>query len=130
MISHSSEFRCFGKPFSHLFAQRFEIGGGGAAGVDQEVGVLLDICARPARAAHPGVVDQLPGLQVVGVVGRPVEENPAGLRKVDPAVRSLVGWVASRLASCSAIRAASAAGSPGAPSKRRLGDHPAVGQAV
>ena len=46
---------------------------------------------------------------------RPVEENPAGLRKVEPAERSLVGWVASRRASCASMRAASAAGSPRGP---------------
>ena len=46
---------------------------------------------------------------------RPVEENPAGLRKVDPAERSFVGWLASRRASCYSLRRASAAGSPGGP---------------
>ena len=43
---------------------------------------------------------------------RPVEENPAGLRKVEPAERSFVGCEASRRAICSSIRWASAAGSP------------------
>jgi hypothetical protein len=74
-----------------------------------------DIWAPPkTHAAQTGIVDHLPRLQIMRVIAWPVDENPAGLRKVLPALRSFVGWVASRLASCASIRAASSAGSPAA----------------
>ena len=46
------------------------------------------------------------------IIGCPVLLRPKGLRKVEPADLSLVGWLASRLAIWSSIFAARAAGSP------------------
>ena len=54
---------------SHLLAQPFQIRRCGVARIDQEIGVHFRHL-RPAspRAAHPGVVDHLPGFQLMGVV--------------------------------------------------------------
>ena len=61
---------------AHLFAQAFDIGGGGVAGVDQEIRVLLgDHRAAAPDAAAAGCVDELPGL----VAGRIGEGRAAGL---------------------------------------------------
>src|SRR5262249_13701122 len=59
----------------HLLAEAFEIGGGGVAGIDEEVRVLLrDLGAAAREAAAAGTVDQLPGL----VAGRGGEGRAAG----------------------------------------------------
>src|SRR6185437_5864519 len=60
---------------AHFLAQPLDIGGGGAAGVDQEIGVLLrDHRAAAHEAAAAGAVDQLPCL----VTGRVGEGRAAG----------------------------------------------------
>ena len=62
---------------AHFLAQPFEVGGGGAAGVDQEVAVLLRyLRAAAGQAAAAGGIDQLPGLHV----GRIAERRTAGAR--------------------------------------------------
>src|SRR5579863_2647609 len=46
----------------HLLAEPFEIGGGGVAGVDQEIGVLFRHHGAAAlQSAATGTIDQLPG---------------------------------------------------------------------
>ena len=77
LISHSSVDAGFRlHPGADLFAQRFDVGGGGVAGVDQEVAVLLgDLGGAVHQAAAAGFVDQLPGL----VAGRILEGRAAGL---------------------------------------------------
>ncbi len=64
LISHSSVTPDFSLTrCADLFAQRLEIGGGGIAGVDQEVAVLFgDLRVAMAQAATARFVDQLPGL--------------------------------------------------------------------
>ena len=58
------------------------------------------ICAPPRRAPRmPASSMTFQALRSWLSSARPVLENPAGLRKVLPAVRSLVGWLASRRAS-------------------------------
>ena len=93
---------------AHLLAQAFEVGGGGAAGVEQEVAVLLADLRAAARAGR--------GSRRRRSAPRP--SGPGGLRKVLPPVRARTGCVASRLARISAMRAAMAAGSPGRARKR------------
>ena len=62
---------------AHLFAQSLEIGGGGVAGVDQEIGVLFrNHSAAAGEAAAAGLVDQPPCL----VTRRVGEGGPAGAR--------------------------------------------------
>src|SRR5260221_480074 len=60
----------------YRFAELLEIGGRRAAGVDQEVAVLLRYhCAALLQAATAGAVDQLPGL-VAGWVGEGAAAGP------------------------------------------------------
>ena len=74
---------------------------------------ISDICAPPRRAPRiPASSITFHAFSSCVSSARPVEDRPKGLRKVDPAERSLVGWLASRLAIWSAIFASSACGSP------------------
>jgi hypothetical protein len=60
---------------AHLLAQLLDVGSGGGAGVDQEIGVLLrDLRAADLQAAAAGSIDQLPRL----VAGRIGEGRAAG----------------------------------------------------
>src|SRR5689334_4344708 len=48
---------------AHLFPQAFQIGGGGGAGVDQEVAMFLrNLCAADGETPAARGIDQLPGL--------------------------------------------------------------------
>ncbi len=60
---------------AHRLAQRLDVGGGGAAEIDQEVAVQLrHLRVADLEAAAAGGVDQLPGL----VAGRVLEGRAAG----------------------------------------------------
>ena len=60
---------------------------------------MVDIWAPPMRAPRiPASSISFQAFSSCVSSARPVEENPAGLRKVLPADRSLVGCEASRLA--------------------------------
>jgi hypothetical protein len=117
--------------FSHLFAQPLQIGGGGPAGVDHESWNASATSARRLwwrRAFRPRRSPSRPSISWLSSA-RPVEENPAGLRKVDPALRILVGWLASRLAiwSCHP-RLQRRRVARGLRAEGRLDDHRTVGQ--
>ena len=104
LISHSSVDAAMRQHAgAHLLAQRFQLGRGGAAGVEQEVAVLLaDLRARRASGRGSRRRRSAP---------RPCA--PGGFLKVEPPVRARTGCVASRAARISAMRAAIAAASPG-----------------
>ena len=60
---------------AHGLAQRLDVGGGGAAEIDQEIAVQLgDLRVADHEAAAAGGVDQLPGL----LAGRVLEGRAAG----------------------------------------------------
>src|SRR3546814_12594743 len=66
-------------PAAHLLAQAFDVGGGGVAGVDQEVAVLLaDLGAADGQAAAASVVDEPPGLVALGIGEGRSEERRVG----------------------------------------------------
>src|SRR3546814_19809410 len=68
-----------GHPAAHLVAQAFDVGGGGVAGVDQEVAVLLaDLGAADGQAAAASVVDEPPGLVALGIGEGRSEERRVG----------------------------------------------------
>ena len=113
MISHLALFRCVWKTlFRDLLAQAFQVGGRGAARVDQEIGMhRVDICAPPRRAPRmPGRVDHLPRLEIVASsarAGRGKAGRVAEGRSRAAVLRGLAGVAAG---SWSAMRASSASG--------------------
>src|SRR3546814_17274479 len=67
-------------PPADLLAERLEVVGGGGAGVDQEIAVLVgNHRAAAPQAAAAGFIDELPGLAACGVrVCRVGEGRAAG----------------------------------------------------
>src|SRR6056297_3212237 len=120
LISHSSVIPLCSKTLFRTSSPRpWRSAADAPPALTRKLECIGDICAPPRVAPRiPASSITLHAFRSWVSSARPVEENPAGLRKLDPAVRSLVGWVASRLASCSSIRAASASGSPSGAVKR------------
>jgi hypothetical protein len=88
----------------HFLAQRLDVGAGGVAEVEQEIGVLLaHLRAADLQATAPGFVDQSPCL----VSGRVLEGGTAGL-----GAQRLAGLA---LAAMRSISAWIVAGSPASP---------------
>ena len=56
-------------PAAHFLAEALDVGGGGAAAIDQEVAVhLRDLGPAPDQAAAAGGIDELPRLAALGVL--------------------------------------------------------------
>src|SRR4051794_16253222 len=100
---------CLAHAAADCLAEALDVGGGGPAPVDQEVAVYLGACAPPiVSPRQPAASTSCQALA------------PGGFLKVEPPVRSRIGWAASRAAVTRSISASIAVRSPGRPRNRAL----------
>src|SRR5690606_10335494 len=118
MISHSRLIPVLSKTFFRTSSPRDSRSAAFAPpALTRKFGCNGDIIAPPSRAPRiPASSMSFQALRSWTSSSRPVEENPAGLRKVDPAERSFTGCVASRLVTWASIRARIASGASSGPS--------------
>src|SRR3546814_12991506 len=92
---------------AHFLPQRFDVGGRRLAEIQQEIAMFFrHLGVADCQAPATGGVDLLPGLV------------PGGFLKVEPPVRLLSGWLASRSEAMRSLSGPMPARSPGPPWNR------------